>query len=71
MRKAINVFEAANRPSRKLTSEDKVAINKAGIEMMIAEIEELMARAERFGMDRTVTRLYQARSAARYQLKRI
>lgn len=63
-----SVFKAAVSKPRKLKKSDMVAINRAGNEMMLQEIQELEDRAMRLGMYITSRALNQAKNTLGWEM---
>jgi len=60
--------QIANPKSRRLSRADKLAINRAGQQVLCQEIEELEQRAGRLGMHVTARALNQAKNALGWEM---
>jgi hypothetical protein len=63
-----NVFKAAVSPPRRITKRDALAINRAGQQTMLQELQELEDRAMRLGMFVTQKAINQAKNALGWEM---
>lgn len=64
----INAFETVASAPRKLSAEDKRAINRAAWLALVQEIEEMERRADRLGLIVTARALNNAKNAAGWEM---
>lgn len=63
-----NLFEMPSAKPRKLSKQDKLAINRAGQQSLVQEIEEMEHRASALGMLVTARALNNAKNALGWEI---
>lgn len=68
MKKGRSALSMIADPPRKLSAADKIAINRAGQNALVQEIQELESRAHRLGMTITGHALNNAKNACGWEM---